>query len=59
MICHHIHSPNFNLIILCTKLWHHRLDGHAFEQLQELVIVREAWCAAVHWVAKNWTRLSD
>ena len=28
--------------------WHHRPNGHEFEQTPETVKDREAWCAAVH-----------
>ena len=39
--------------------WHHQLNGHEFEQTPGVGMDREAWHAAVHGVAKNWTRLSD
>ena len=39
--------------------WHHRLNGHEFEQVLELVMDREACCAAVHGVTKSPTQLSD
>ena len=31
----------------------------SFRELRELVMDREAWCAAVHGVTKNRTQLSD
>ena len=35
--------------------WHHRLDGKGLSEFREMVMDREAWCAAIHRVAKSWT----
>ena len=39
--------------------WHHWLNGMSLSELQELVMDREAWCAAAHGVTKSRTRLSN
>ena len=38
---------------------HHQINRHGFGELRELVMNREAWCAADHGDANSWTRLSD
>ena len=35
--------------------WHHRLSGHEFSKLRELVMDTKAWRVAVHGVPKSQT----
>ena len=39
--------------------WLDDLMDVSLSELRELVMDREAWRAAIHGVAKSWTRLSD
>ena len=39
--------------------WHHRLDGHEFEQALGVGNGQEAWHPAVHGVMKSWTGLNS
>ena len=39
--------------------WHHRLEGHEFEQALGVGDGQGSWHAAIHGVTKSRTRLND
>ena len=39
--------------------WHHQLNGHEVEQAPGVGDGQGSWHAAVHGVAKSWTRQSN
>ena len=39
--------------------WHHQFNGHELSNFWELVLDMEAWCAAIHAIAKRQTQLSN
>ena len=39
--------------------WHHQISGYELSKLCVMVKDRKLWHAAVHWVTKSWTWLSN
>ena len=55
-------SPNnqcFKMKLVCNIWVNHRLNGHEFEQLRQMVRDREAWMLKSMGVAKSQAQLSD
>ena len=58
MVC--LENPMFMAFISLKALFHNNLDSMdvSLNELQELVMDREAWRAAIHGDTKSWTGLN-